>query len=311
MLELFFKTLGITAPVFSLLLIGWLLRRLRWIDDPFIAVASNLVFKVALPALLFSAIIKADFAYAWQPQLMLYFSLATLACFGVSWLYFLTYPQPLRGVLVQGAFRGNNGIIGLALASSLYGDYGLSVGGVLAGLVILLYNVLSVVVLEFYSDQRQHSGRQVLLSIAKNPLIIAVLVSLPFAYWQIQLPNWALGSISTLGSLSLPLALLCIGGSLAVHSGQAKAAGALTASLLKVFILPLLATFGAWLVGFKQADLGILFLYFASPTAVASYVMAKAIGADEQLAARIIVLSTLLSIISINLGLYLLNVLGW
>lgn len=307
MLALFFNTLSVTAPVFSLLLLGWLLRRVAWIDDHFMAVASNLVFKAALPALLFAAIVQADFAYAWQPKLMGYFTLATLVTFALAWLMCLRYPRPLRGVLVQGAFRGNNGIVGLALAGSLYGDYGLSVGGVLAGLVILLYNVLAVIVLEVYSPHSQHSWRQVMLSIIKNPLIISVLLALPIAYWQLALPAWLLGSIKTFGSLSLPLALLCIGGTLALHSTTKPAAGALTASVLKVFSLPLLATLGAAGVGFSSQDLGILFLYFASPTAAASYVMAKAVGADEQLAARIIVLSTLLSIVTINLGLYLLH----
>ena len=75
--------------------------------------------------------------------------------------------------------------------------------------------------------------------------------------------------------------------------------------------LPVLPTLGAWCWGFRQADLAILFVYFASPTAAASYVMVKAIDGNHQLAAVIIVLTTLGSVLSINLGLLALQWLGW
>ncbi|MFP3527745.1 hypothetical protein SB912_35150, partial [Pantoea sp. SIMBA_072] len=72
--------------------------------------------------------------------------------FAVAWgLALWRCPPADRGIYTQGAFRGNNGVIGLALAASLYGDYGISLGAVLAGLVILMYNSLSAVVLAVYS----------------------------------------------------------------------------------------------------------------------------------------------------------------
>ena len=75
--------------------------------------------------------------------------------------------------------------------------------------------------------------------------------------------------------------------------------------------LPLLATLGAWLWGFRDADLAILFLYFASPTAAASFVMARAVGANHELAAAIIVITTLAAVVTTNLGLLMLQWGGW
>lgn len=75
--------------------------------------------------------------------------------------------------------------------------------------------------------------------------------------------------------------------------------------------LPLLATLGAWSWGFRGAELGILFLYFASPTAAASFVMARAVGSNYRLAATIIVITTLSAALTINAGLLLLRGLGW
>ena len=148
MLALLIQTLNITAPVFAMLFMGVLLKRIRLIDDNFNRVASQLVFNVCMPALLFLGIYHADLATAVKPGVLLYFVVATLAGFAIAWgLAIWRSPLADRGIYTQGAFRGNNGVIGLALAASLYGDYGISLGAVLAGLVILMYNSLSAVVL--------------------------------------------------------------------------------------------------------------------------------------------------------------------
>ena len=312
MLSVAVQTLGVTAPVFVMLFIGIALKRLGWIDAAFIQTASALVFNATMPALLFISIIKADLDAALQPSLLIYYVIATVATFFLAWAWALwRCPSADRGVYVQGAFRGNNGIVGLALATSLYGDYGLSLGGVLAGVVILLYNSLSALILAIYSPGARASAGSILLSILRNPLIIGVTAAIPFAYWQIPLPDWLMTSGQYFAQMTLPLALICIGGTLSLSVLRESSGMAISASLMKMVWLPALATAGAWLVGFRGAELGILFLYFASPTASASFVMARAVNANHQLAAIIIVITTLMAALSINLGLLLLGWLGW
>jgi predicted permease len=306
------QTLAITTPVFAMLFLGVLLKRLQWIDDIFINTASSLVFKGTLPTLLFLAILKADLHAALQPALIGYFVLATVASFLLAWGWAIwRCPEVDRGIYTQGAFRGNNGIVGLALATSLYGDYGLSVGAVLGGVVILLYNSLSAVVLAVYSPNSKSDPWSLCKSILRNPLIISVLAAIPFAYWQIGLPTWLMTSAGYFAQMTLPLALICIGGTLTLASLHASGAVAISSSLMKMVWLPLLATLGAWWWGFRDADLGILFLYFASPTAAASYVMARAVNGNHQLAAAIIVITTLIAVVTVNLGLLLLQWAGW
>lgn len=312
MLSVAVQTLGVTAPVFVMLFIGIALKRLGWIDAAFIQTASALVFNATMPTLLFISIIKADLNAALQPGLLLYYVIATVATFLLAWLWALWRCPPAdRGVYVQGAFRGNNGIVGLALATSLYGDYGLSLGGVLAGVVILLYNSLSALVLAIYSPGGRTSTGSILLTILRNPLIIGVTAAIPFAYWQIPLPDWLMTSGQYFAQMTLPLALICIGGTLSLSVLRESSSMAMSASLMKMVWLPALATAGAWLAGFRGAELGILFLYFASPTASASFVMARAVNANHQLAAIIIVITTLMAALSINLGLLLLGWLEW
>ncbi|PNG12923.1 AEC family transporter [Stutzerimonas stutzeri] len=312
MLSVAIQTLGVTAPVFVMLFIGVALKRLAWIDASFIHTASSLVFKATMPTLLFLSILRADLDAALQPALLSYYVVATVTTFFLAWAWALwSCPRADRGVYVQGAFRGNNGIVGLALATSLYGDYGLSLGGVLAGLVILVYNSLSALILAIYNPEGRASAAAILLSIVRNPLIIGVTAAVPFAYWQVPLPDWLLTSGQYFAQMTLPLALICIGGTLSLSVLRESSRIALSSSLMKLVWLPALATIGAWLFGFRGAELGILFLYFACPTASASFVMARATNANHQLAATIIVLTTLMAVISINFGLFVLGWLGW
>ncbi|MNF80143.1 Membrane transport protein [compost metagenome] len=308
MLAVVQQTLSITAPVFSMLFLGVGLKRLGWIDDRFVDTASSLVFKGTMPTLLFLGIVQADLRTALQPALIGYFVAATLVCFLIGWGWaILRCPQADRGIYAQGAFRGNNGIIGLALATSMYGDYGLSVGGILGGVVILSYNTLSSIVLAIYSPDAKSDPLSLARSILSNPLIIGVLAAIPVAYWQLPLPAWLITSGEYFAQMTLPLALICIGGTLSLASLRSSGRIAISASLMKMVWLPMLATFGAWLCGFRNAELAILFLYFGSPTAAASFVMARAVNGNHELAAAIIVITTLAAVVTTNVGLFFLQ----
>ena len=123
MLAVVQQTLAVTAPVFAMLFLGVGLKRLGWIDARFIDTASTLVFKGTMPVMLFLAILHADLNTALQPALLGYFLLATVLGFLLAWSWaILRIPREERGVYTQGAFRGNNGIVGLALATRIYGD---------------------------------------------------------------------------------------------------------------------------------------------------------------------------------------------
>lgn len=301
-------TFDVTAPVFALVLLGCVLKRLNWIDTAFINTSSALVFRATMPTLLFLGILKADLGEALQPLLLGYFALATVVSFLAAWGWAIwRCPHADRGVYVQGAFRGNCGIVGLALAATQYGDYGLSVGGIMAGMVILFYNVLSTIVLALYSPHLEANWRTLLRSILGNPLIIGILVAIPFAYFQWQLPRWLDTSARYFAGLTLPLALMCIGATLSLASLRESSSLAIGASLWKIVWIPLLGVLGALALGIQGPALGILFLYLGCPTAASSFVMARAAGSNSQLAATIVVLSTLGGMLTTNLGLLLLK----
>lgn len=312
MLALLLQTLSITAPVFAMLFLGVLLRRVGAINPEFIQTASALVFNATMPAMLFLGIYHSDLHSAARPQVLLYFCAATLAGFLLAWGWAAwRVPRAERGVYVQGSFRGNNGIIGLALATSLYGDHGLALGSVLAALVILCYNTLSSVVLAIYSSSMKSDPLSIARNVIGNPLILSVLAALPFSWFGIGLPKWLLTSADYFAQMTLPLALVCIGGTLSLASLRESGGLAISASLMKMVWLPLICTLVAWALGFRGAELGVLFLYFASPTAAASYVMARAANGNHELAASIIVITTLVAALTTNVGIFVLQWGGW
>jgi malate permease and related proteins len=308
---LFLQTLEVTLPVFAMVFIGLGLKRAGWIDTAFVSTASQLVFRGTMPALIFLSIIKADLDATLNPKLLAFFALATLGSFLFCWGWArLRVPYRERGVYIQGAFRGNCGIVGLALAAGMYGDYGLSMGGLLLGVVILTYNAFSVVALATYQDGQNTDWRSILAHIVRNPLILAVAAAVPVAALELELPGWLMTSGEYFASLTLPLALICIGATLSLGAIRESGHLATSASLLKMVTVPALATGAAWLAGFEGRELGVLFLFFASPTAAAAFVMAKALGGNAVLTANIIALTTLMASLTITLGAFALKVAG-
>lgn len=311
--DLLLFTSNITLPIFIIVFLGWYLRRINWLSDHFIHAGSKLVFTIALPALLFTKIMESDLSTVFDTRQVLFAVIITLVGFIVIW--WLSGAMKLqaenRGVFVQGAFRGNMGIVGLALCMNMYGAEGLAVGSILLAFLTLLYNILSVFALTqpFHSEQR-FDGLGMVKDMAKNPLIIAIVVALLLAFLQWTPPAVLMKTGAYFSNMTLPLALLCVGGSINLKALKESSRLALGATALKLVGLPLAFTLVAYLMGFTGLALGTLFLMFASPTATASFVMAKAMRGNAELAATIIALSTVLSLVTVSAGIFILRALG-
>lgn len=284
-------------PVIILLLLGWFFFRIKWLNDGFIESGSTLVFNVALPALLFLSISQSDFSQAANPTLIAIGLSGTLfMCIMLMLVVQLSVSQKsARGVIVQGGFRANMGIIGLAYAANTYGQDGLAAASVYMGCVTILYNVMSVVVLNFYQVGLSAPINQI-KGIAKNPLIISIMAALPFSYFHWQLPEVVLRTGEYFAQLTLPLALICTGASLQFRSFSSDWFNIMLATVSKCVIYPALLVSIAYLFGIRGMNLGVILLLSIAPTAAASYIMVRTLGGDHRLAASIIAVSTLASL---------------
>ncbi|WP_151702542.1 AEC family transporter [Nitrincola alkalilacustris] len=316
-MDLYLETFGFTAnivtPIFFIVFLGYLLRRLKVIDESFIAVGSKLVFTITLPALVFMSIAQMDFQAVFNPGQLTYVVIGTLLTYGIIWFLaarWIKDPKDL-GVFVQGAFRSNFGIIGLAVSFNLFGQSGLAQASLLLALVIPLYNVMAIVCIMLpLSKERSLNLASAGIEILKNPLIIAVVLALPVSYFALPLPEVVSTTGRYFANLTLPLALLTIGGTLSMKSLRDSSVMAAWATATKLLLLPLFLTLGAWLVGFRGQELTLMMVLFACPTAAASFVMAKAMGGNAQLAANIVLTTTLGSVITISSAIYLVRVFG-
>lgn len=301
---------SITGPIFVMLVLGIVLARIGLLTDAFIDVGSRLVFNVTLPSLLFISISKTDFAQTVNATLVVYGLFATLVVFVLLELASrgLVEPAEDRGVVVQGSFRSNMGIIGLAYCVNAYGETGLATASLYLALVTILYNVLSVITLN-RSLSRRRGVAGILGGIARNPLIIGIVLALPVAWAGIELPAILLDTGSYFAQMTLPLALLCTGGSLDLRALRHGLHNALIASVAKLAVVPALVTAGGVALGLGELELGVVFLMSSAPTAAASYVMVRSMGGNAQLAANIIVITTLGSVLVTSLGITWLR--GW
>lgn len=301
------ETLIVTGPIFIIVLLGLTLKRIGFIDDHFNQIASKLVFSICLPVLLFTTISQIPLDDTINLPLLQFSVIVAVGGFLLSWIGVLfVEPRIDRGVMVQGAFRSNLGVIGLALCSNAYGAEGLALASLLMASLTVAYNILSVFILSFYAGT-ELKWSAVILDILKNPLIVAIAIAVVISVIGMPVPAILLSAGEYIGAMALPLALLGTGAGMSLKALRDSTTATSLVILLKAFLLPLLSTLLALALGFRGLELGVLFLLFVSPTATASYAMVKAIGANDSLAANLVMTTTLVCILSCSIGFFLLK----
>lgn len=311
--NLIFSINGV-APVFLIVFIGWGLKRRGLINGNFINLSSKIVFSIAAPALVFESLSRTDLQITFSAKQIAFVYASVLFFFLLSWLLasFLSQNGRDRGSFIQGSFRSNFAIIGFALVANLFGPRALGKAAILLAFVMPLYNILAIIALTAPLQQdRRLRWKKTLLEIITNPLILATLTAIPFSYFDIELPQFITTTVHSLAAITLPLALLGIGGSLDFESIKKESRLALIAAMLKIVIIPATVTYLAFQLGLTGEDLGVVFLLFATPSAIVSFVMAEAMGCNSVLAGNIIVMTTLGSTFTISLGIFILKSVGW
>ena len=305
----------IVFPNLVLMALGFWLKKHGRIDADFVNMSSRLVFDIALPCLLFFSLIKSGGDDA-QFRLLLAGMITTFVLFFGAELYakFFVADVKDKGVFVQGVFRSNMAIIALSVVSNAYGDRGTSVGAVYMGVITILYNVLSVITLS--RTQTEHSfGAQawsIFKKIVSNPLIIALVAAFLYKLLHLGAPPEPIRRTGDLlASIALPLALICAGASLDVRSMLGLSGVSMRASIGRIVIAPIVAVAVGVLFELEPMHFGVLFAMVAAPVAAASYVMAKAMGGNEVVAANILAFTTVFGMISMAIGIAWLRMLGW
>ena len=301
-------------PIFLLVVLGWVLKRTGKITDGFCEIADWLVFKVGLPVMLFLEVAESSLEENRDAKLILYLVIAVTASFTLMSLasLFVVRDPKMRGAFIQGSCRSNFAILGVPLAQNMFGEVGGQVIAITMPFVILMFNSYSVVILSIFSGSREHRfSRQtlkaILRSIVTNPLIIGVVLGLPFMIWKIPIVTAASKTLHYLSGLTTPLALLSLGANFKAESLRGRAGYAVLGAFNRTLLIPAIAVTGAALFGLRGPALGVVLICFGAPTAVSSYIMAKKMDNDHELAAQILLLSTMVCVLTIFAGIFILR----
>ncbi|RPJ09683.1 MAG: AEC family transporter, partial [Spirochaetaceae bacterium] len=313
------------VPSFFIITLGIVLKKMKVITEEFIKLTSNFVFLVCIPCLVFRSISKSDFYQIFSTLELVLLLSSIIVVFFISWALSaaVVKERNARGAFIQGSFRSNFAIIGLAVMGQAFGEAGLRHGSILLAFALPAYNMLSIVALTWFSAEKQEGTlKKVAYEIIRNPLIIAVACAMPFALFQRELSGLAVipvasnvvkifdDAISQLGAIALPLSLVSIGATLRFQRAGKSLWPALVSSFIKVIAAPALIIAAALFLGIRGEALGILFILTACPTAVASFAMAQSMGSDRELAAEIIVFTTVTAVFTLSAGIAILAATG-
>ena len=309
-MEAFLFSANAVLPVFAVMLLGYLLRRFGVIDEAFTATATRLMFRAALPCMLFLDVMEGDITHTFDAALLLAAlggALAAVALLRLTVPRFIPDPA-CYAAFIQGAFRGNVAIIGVAVMHNLAGEIGVAKIAMVISLSVPVYNIVSVLLLA--EAGAAHDKRALWHSIYTNPLVIACLLGLAASALGVSLPPLLRSPLQMLSDMALPLSLVALGGTIELHHGDANIRRAAAAALIKTALMPLVMLPLCYLLGMRGVDLAAMLIFFGTPTAVSSFPMAREMGADYHLASMIIVFSNILSLFTIFAALYILRMLG-
>ena len=281
-------------------------------DKDLLKKANSLVFKVFLPCMLFKNIYQSNIREQMQGGLCFFAAGSLLLLFVLLCLIVpkVVKKENQQGVVIQGIFRSNYVIFGVAVVENMYGSANTVTAAILSAVLVPMYNFLAVIALSFFGGKRERDLKKVLVGILKNPLIIASVLGIIASLLGFKLPKAADTTLNDLAKLATPIAFLILGGDFDFSKvrGNLKIAGGVVA--VKMVILPLIFIPMVVAMGYRNSDLLAALLAYQTPVAVSSYIMAQQAGADEQLAGQLVVFSSAVSIFTLFVTIFILRQMG-
>ena len=344
-MDSFIYSINATVPVFLVMVLGGLIKKIGIIDEHFANVANRYVFKVALPVLLFRDLSKSDFKSQFEPKFVLYCSIVTILMFSLVWIFteILMKDDTQKGAFIQGSCRSSAAILGMAFVQNMYSDTGMAPLMIVAA--VPLFNIFAVVVLTFKAHPKEvvvneidtyetvqniNDNEEVVtdnitikktvshktdnikkasINIVKNPIIIGIVLGFISSMLNMKYPVIINKTIESIAQTATPIALICIGAGFEGRKAIKKIKPTLVATFIKLIGLAAVFIPIGVALGFRNQELVAALIMLASPTTVTSYVMAKSMDNDEVLSSSIIVLTTVLSSITLTGWIFILRAL--
>ncbi|MGN1419206.1 MAG: AEC family transporter [Acutalibacteraceae bacterium] len=323
MFDIFMFSFNAVMPILLVVAVGYILKITKFASDEFFKKANSMVFHVFLPILLFYNVYEITNLSDINWRLIIYIVAAVLflAAFGIAIAHLITKRRDRLGVIAQCSFRSNHAIIGITLAQSIGGTPAIAFASVVSAAAIPLFNILAVIVLSYYAGNGKNpSVKDTLIRTVKNPLIIGVACGLlvlvvrsfipvgsdglPVFYLERDLP-FLMKALESLSKIASPLALVILGARFDFSAVKGMFKEISAGVILRLVAAPFIGIGMAYLlseytglISVSTAEYPALIAVFSSPVAVSSAVMVGEIGGDDQLATQLVVWTSVLSMLS-------------
>lgn len=304
-------TVNAVLPIFLLMIVGYICKQTALVTPGCVKEMNKLVFKIFLPVSLAKSLMNMDANIGGRVPMVAACMIGIFAIFLASMFVIpkLVPENERRGVMVQALFRGNCAILGVPLGEALFpgGD-----GGVIAMMIMAtvpLFNVLAVFTLEYFRGGTCNF-KKVLLGVLKNPLIWGCAIGFAIGRLPFDMPQFALSTVDKLAGMASPLALFTLGATIDLKKLGSNARILFWGVSSRLVFIPAALLAVSILLGFRGAEIVALLIAFATPSAVSSYTMAAQMDGDAELAAQMVMLTSVFSSLTIFLFVFVMKSLG-
>ncbi len=315
MLSTFFTVL----PVFALILAGWAARRYGALGPMALREINRFVVYLALPALMFDVIATANPQDLWQPGFITAYAAGCFLIFIIAVVIRKLQRVNLADAAVDGLSAGyaNTAYMGIPLLLAVYGEKGLTPALIATVLTVTIIFCVGLILIEAAiqtGSSRWEIARKAMVSLLKNPLLIAPAAGALVLFSGIDVPSPARSFLDLLGSAASPCALVALGLFFAQPEDKETAP---RTSLMDMSWLAGLKLIGqplvTWLVAGPVLGLSDFWLHSAvfiaaMPTGTGPFMLAEFYERHPRLAGQVILVTTLISIVTLSAYLSLIGV---
>lgn len=306
-------SLNATIPIFLMMLLGMLFRKLGWMDEVFAAKMNKFVFLVPLPVLLFEQLATVDFSEVWDIKFILFCFVVTAISITISTLISLLWKdRSIKGEFIQATYRSSAALLGIAFIQNIYGTVGMAPLMIIGS--VPLYNIMAVVVLSVFKPGNNSFDKalvkKTLKGIATNPIIIGIVAGFVWSALKLPMPSILHKTVSSIGATATPMGLMSMGATFEMKKATSKMKPTLVAVFMKLvgfcaIFLPVAA-----MLGFRNEQLIAILVMLGSATTVSCFVMARNMGHEGTLSSGVIMMTTLLSAFTLTMWLDVLRSFG-
>lgn len=295
------------CPVALLIALGVFLKQTTFQEELLWRGMERLCYYVLLPSLIIYSLTSADFGelelFNFSMALIVSTLLIAVLLIVLRYFFAIGGDGPTFTSVFQGGIRYNN-YVGLSVASTLFGQTGVTLVIVANAVLVPIINIICILVFAHYCTTKSSFGG-VLKQIVFNPLVSSCVIGSLMQIMGVQFPEVINSMMHSLGRAALPLGLLCIGAALQLNSIKGEFAPILVASGMKLILLPLVALIVLTIFDLKGPELVVGLLMLVLPTATSSYILSRQLNGNAHLMAGIIAIQTITAMVTIPIVLTL------